>query len=71
MNNIIIKLSGEIESSNFNEWQEMFFDETCLDENFLDETNFDEQFFDEQLFDEQVFVDNTFDAFCLMKKTNR
>jgi hypothetical protein len=27
MNNIIIKLSGEIQSSNFNEWQEMFFDE--------------------------------------------
>ena len=26
MNNIIIKLSGEIQSSNFNEWQEMFFD---------------------------------------------
>ena len=27
MNNIIIKLSGEIQSSNFNEWQETFFDE--------------------------------------------
>ena len=27
MNSIIIKLSGEIQSSNFNEWQEMFFDE--------------------------------------------
>jgi len=27
LNNIIIKLSGEIQSSNFSEWQEMFFDE--------------------------------------------
>lgn len=27
MDNIIIKLSGEIESSNFSEWKEMFFDE--------------------------------------------
>ena len=27
MDNIIIKLSGEIQSSNFNEWQEIFYDE--------------------------------------------